>query len=219
PGRDKRRSSYFMQPITGLHIGSLIDQTLFDVRLHHEDWHGPLDPTACTGYSLVFLTGLQVDFDRMRQLAFFFRRNGTTVVAGGSICSFFPEFATQFFDAVCVGGVDSVPAVVTDFLNGSLKSIYRSDADRISAYQIDYGLFARSGIHPSFHLMETSRGCSYKCAFCVIPGEIGAHSTYDFTTVAAGIDRAISASPRLSFRRWYPILMLLDNNFSDNRVH
>src|SRR5215468_8149367 len=71
PGRDKRRSSYFMQPITGLHIGSLIDQTLFDVRLHHEDWHGPLDPTACTGYSLVFLTGLQVDFDRMRQLAFF----------------------------------------------------------------------------------------------------------------------------------------------------
>src|ERR1700680_2559612 len=100
PGRDKRRSRYFMQPIAGLHIGSLIDQKMFDVCLHHEDWHGPLDPAACAGYSLVFLTGLQVDFDRMRQLAFFFRRSGAAVVAGGSICTSFPEFAAQFFDAV-----------------------------------------------------------------------------------------------------------------------
>ena len=44
PGRDKRRSRYFMQPISGLHVGSLIDPRYFDVRLHHEDWHGPFDP-------------------------------------------------------------------------------------------------------------------------------------------------------------------------------
>src|SRR5450631_3627579 len=72
PGRDKRRTSYLMQPISGLHVGSLIDQTYFDVHLHHEDWHGPLDPANCNGYDLVFLSGLQVDFDRMRQLSFYF---------------------------------------------------------------------------------------------------------------------------------------------------
>ena len=91
--------NYFMQPISGLHIASLIDQTRFSVRLHHEDWHGPLDPQSCSGYDLVFLTGLQVDFDRMRQLSFFFRRGGATVVAGGSICTSFPDFATQFFES------------------------------------------------------------------------------------------------------------------------
>jgi len=84
PGRDKRRSRYFMQPIAGLHVGSLIDSRYFDVRLHHEDWNGPFDPANCAGYDLVFLSGLQPDFDRMRQLSYFFRRSGATVVAAAT---------------------------------------------------------------------------------------------------------------------------------------
>lgn len=219
PGRDKRRSTYFMQPITGLQIGSLIDQAQFDVRLHHEDWHGPLAPAECSGYDLVFLTGLQVDFDRMRQLAFYFRRSGAKVIAGGSICTSFPEFAAQFFDAVCAGGVDSVPTVVGDLLSDSLKPIYRSDATNISSYHVDYNLFTKSGINPSVHLLEASRGCSFKCTFCVIPSEAGGHAIYRLADLSQAIDTAIATSPRLSFRRWYPILMFHDNNFSDDRRH
>ena len=219
PGRDKRRSRYFMQPIAGLHVGSLIDSRHFDVRLYHEDWHGPLDPASCKGYDLVFLSGLQPDFDRMRQLSYFFRRSGATVVAGGSICTSFPEFATQFFDVVCAGGVDSVSQVVADFLQGTLKRIYRSPASRISQYAIDHSLLAKSGINPLFHLMEASRGCSFKCNFCVIPAEIGTHARYDLATLAAAIDNAISSSPAFSARRWYPMFNLLDNNFSDDRDH
>jgi len=219
PGRDKRRSRYFMQPISGLHVASLIDQHFFDVRLHHEDWHGPFDPARTAGYDLVFLSGLQPDFDRMRQLSYFFRRSGATVVAGGSICTSFPEFATEFFDVVCAGGVDSVSQVVADFLQGTLKPIYRSPAEQITSYAIDHSLLARSGINPFLHLMETSRGCRFKCNFCVIPAEIGTHARYDLATLAAGIDDAIATSPIFSFRRWYPMFNLLDNNFSDDRAH
>jgi radical SAM superfamily enzyme YgiQ (UPF0313 family) len=208
-----------MQPIAGLHVASLIDQTVFDVRVHHEDWHGPLEVVDCRGYDLVFLSGLQVDFDRLRQLSFYFRRSGAVVVAGGSICTTFPEFASQFFDAVCAGGVDSVPAVVADFLTGSLKPIYRSPIASISSYTLDYGLFTRSGISPVVHLIEATRGCSFKCSFCVIPSEVGTHASYNFDQLTKTIDNAISTSPRLSFRRLYPIFMLLDNNFSDDRVH
>src|SRR5215212_11323640 len=202
-GRDKRRTHYFMQPISGLHIGSLIDSRYFDVRLYHEDWHGPFDPARCTGYDLVFLSGLQPDFDRMRQLSYFFRRNGATVVAGGSVCTLFPEFATEFFDAVCAGGVDSVREVVADFLHGTLKPSYRSPAHQISSYAIDHHLLAKSGISPLFHLIEASRGCSFKCSFCVIPGEAGVHAPYDLATLTAALDNAIAASPIFSFRRWY----------------
>jgi hypothetical protein len=219
PGRDKRRTTYLMQPISGLHVASLIDQAIFDVRLHHEDWHGPLEVVDCKGYDLVFLSGLQVDFDRLRQLSFYFRRSGARVVAGGSICTSFPEFAAQFFDAVCAGGVDSVPAVVADFLKGALKPIYRSPIAAISSYAIDYSLFTRSRISPVVHLIEASRGCSFKCSFCVIPSEVGGHASYDLDQLARTIDNAISTSPRLSFRRLYPIFMLLDNNFADDREH
>jgi hypothetical protein len=208
-----------MQPIAGLHVASLIDPAHFDVRLHHEDWHGPLDPARCEGYDLVFLSGLQPDFDRMRQLSYFFRRSGATVVAGGSICTSFPEFATRFFDVVCAGGVDSVKDVVADYLRGSLKPIYRSPIDRISPYAVDYGLFTRSGINPMLHLMEASRGCSFKCRFCVIPAEVGGHATYDLASLAAGIDHAIASAPWYSVRRWYPMINFLDNNFSDDRAH
>lgn len=219
PSRDKRRSNYFMQPITGLHVGSLIDHQKFDVCLHHEDWHGPFDTTNCAGYDLVFLSGLQPDFDRMRQLSYYFRAAGATVVAGGSICTSFPEFAGRFFDAVCVGGVDSVPNVVNDFLNGSLGLIYRSPIARISSYAVDYTLFPKNGINPLLHLMETSRGCSFKCSFCVIPAEVGGHARYEMSTLAADLERALASSPTLSFRRWYPMVMLHDNNFSDDREH
>src|ERR1700722_13280280 len=219
PGRDKRRTTYLMQPISGLHVASLIDRTIFDIRLYHEDWHGPLEVTNCKGYNLVFLSGLQVDFDRLRQLSFHFRRSGAAVVAGGSICTSFPEFASQFFDAVCAGGVDSVPAVVADFLKGSLKPIYRSPIAAISSYALDYSFLTKSRISPVVHLIEATRGCSFKCSFCVIPTEVGTHAAYDFDRLTKTIDNAISTSPRLSFRRLYPIFMMLDNNFSDDRAY
>jgi hypothetical protein len=219
PGRVKRRSKYVMQPISGLHVASLIDPQRFDVRLYHEDWHGPFNPFQAEKYDLVFLTGLQPDFDRMRQLAYFFRRAGAKVIAGGSICTMFPEFAAQFFDAVCAGGVDSVRQVVADFERNGLKCIYRSPTMQISSYDVDYSLLARNGISPSVHLLESTRGCSFRCSFCVIPQEVGGHAKYNLSSLSAAIDNALATSPFFSFRRWYPTIIFLDNNFSDDRQY
>ena len=220
PGRTKRRSKHFMQPMAGLHIASFIDSKRFEVTLHHEDWHGPFEPRRATGYAIAFLTGLQPDFDRMRQLAYFFRRAGATVVAGGSVCTQFPEFATEFFDVVCSGGVETVADVMADYMAGRpLKPIYRSPITRIGDYSVNYGLLKRSGINLKVHLLEASRGCSFRCSFCVIPAEAGGHASYDLAAVAEAIDNAIGTSPRFSFRRWYPVLLFVDNNFSDDRRH
>jgi hypothetical protein len=217
PGRTKRRSRHYLQPISGLHVASLIDQRYFDVQLYHEDWHGPYDTRSLETYDLVFLSGLQADFDRMRQLSYHFRRHGAVVVAGGSICSLFPEFAVRFFDAVCAGGVDSVRDVVADYLAGKITPIYRSPQTRITNYEVDYRLLAENGINPKLHLIEASRGCSFRCSFCVIPAEGARHTSYSLAAVAAAIDSAIASSPFFSFRRWYPMAFFLDNNFSDDR--
>jgi hypothetical protein len=206
-----------MQPITGLHIAALIDPDRFDIALYHEDWHGPYDTRAQRHCDLVFLTGLQADFDRMRQLSFHFRRQGAVVVGGGSICTLFPEFAAQFFDAVCCGGVDIVREVVADFEAGRLKPIYRSPPGQISDYEVDYRLFARNGISPRSHLLEASRGCSFRCRFCVIPAEGAQHASYRLEAVSAAIDSAAASAPWWTIRRWYPTYLFLDNNFADDR--
>ena len=219
PGRTKRRSTSVMQPLAGLHVASLIDAERYEVTLHHEDWHGPYDTTRPETYDLVFLSGLQPDFDRMRQLSFHFRRGGSIVVAGGSICTLFPEFAARFFDVVCSGGIDSARDVMEDFERGSLKPIYRSPIKTISSYDVDYSILARSGISPRVHLVEASRGCSFKCTFCVMPSEVGDHATYDLAAVKRAIDNSLESSPRFSFRRLFPLIIFLDNNFSDDRSH
>ena len=127
-----------MQPIAGLHVASLIDAARYEVTLYHEDWHGPYDTGRAETYDIVFLSGLQPDFDRMRQLSFHFRQGGSVVVAGGSICTLFPEFATRFFDVVCSGGIDSTRDVMADFEQGALRPIYRSPIKTISSYDVDY---------------------------------------------------------------------------------
>ena len=208
-----------MQSIAGLHVASLIDSTRYDVHLYHEDWHGPYDTTKVERFDLVFLSGLQPDFDRMRQLSFFFRRAGAIVVAGGSICTLFPEFATGFFDVVCAGGVDSVADVMKDYERDRLKSIYRSPIKSISGYRIDHSHLARSGINPTAHLIEASRGCTFKCTFCLVPSEVGAHAVYDLSAIKHAIDDSFRTSPFFSFRRWFPLVIFFDNNFSDDREH
>ena len=89
----------------------------------------------------------------------------------------------------------------------------------ISSYAVDYSLLALSGISPSVHLMELSRGCSFRCSFCVIPQEVGGHVKYSLSHLSAAIDNALATSPFFSFRRWYPTIIFLDNNFSDDREH
>ena len=218
-GRTRRRSRHFMQPITGLHIASRLDPGRFDVRLHHESWHGPFEGSQAAGFDVVFLTGLQPEFDRMRQLSYWFRRTGALVVAGGTICSLFPEFASKFFDVVCVGGVDAVADVARDMLAGQTKPIYRSAYLKPRASRLDHGLLTRAGIRSPIHFIEASRGCSFKCSFCVMPAEAGGHVAYAVDAVRAAIDDSIRTSPRLSLRRLLPQFVFLDNNFADDRAH
>ena len=217
--RSKRRSRDPLQPMTGLHIASLIDPRRYDVFLHHEDWHGPYDTGGDARFDVVFLSGLHADFDRMRQLSFHFRRHGARVVAGGNFCSLFPDFSSRFFDAVCVGGVESVAAILADIERGRMDRIYRSPQTRTADHRVDHGLLRRSGIDLPVHLIESSRGCSFRCRFCVIPAEGARHATYSLDAVDAAIDDAIASSPWYSLRRRYPTVWFLDNNFSDSRAH
>lgn len=217
PSRDKRRSSYLMQPISGLQVASLIDPELMDVTLYHEDWHGPFDLADAHGYDIVFLSGLQVDFDRMRQLSWAFRRSGAVTVAGGSIATSFPDFAARFFDVVCSGSVDSVPDVVADFCAGKLKPRYHAPMTAMRPHQVDYSLMTKAGITPRFHLIEATRGCSFKCSFCVMPVEAGGHATHRLADVIGSIERAIAAAPPFSFQALWPMVLFLDNNLSDDR--
>jgi radical SAM superfamily enzyme YgiQ (UPF0313 family) len=141
------------------------------------------------------------------------------VVAGGSICTLFPDFAARYFDVVCSGGVECVVDVMRDYEAGSLKPVYRSPQGNIRHYEVDYRLMRESGIRVPVHFVEASRGCNFKCDFCSLPAEKAAHATYDIDDVLRNIDNSIESSPRYSIRRLYPFVSFIDNNISNNLVH
>jgi hypothetical protein len=219
--RARKQDRDYLQPMAGLHIGSLVDRRKYRVTLYHEMWHGPYATAAIRPreFTIVFLTGLQMDFDRMRQLAYFFKRAKAPVIAGGSMCTLFPDFARQFFDVVCAGGVDCVIDVMRDYENGALKPIYYSPQSNIRDYRLDHRLMEDAGIRVPVHFIEASRGCSFKCDFCSIPAEGATHAVYDLSTIAHNIDDSIASSRRFSIKRLYPMVWFIDNNFSNNRAH
>ena len=180
--RSKAADRDFLQPLAGVHIGSCIDHARHEVELHHEMWHGPYDTSGIAPgqHDLVFLTGLQQDFDRMRQLSYHFRRAGAKVVAGGNMCTLFPHFAAQFFDAVCEGGVEAVFEVMRDFEAGGLQPVYRGPRQGAGGFPVAYHLLAKAGIDVPLHLLEASRGCSFTCSFCILPAERNSHLAYGY---------------------------------------
>ncbi|HEX8206839.1 MAG TPA: hypothetical protein VF587_12335 [Solirubrobacteraceae bacterium] len=216
--RSVKRDRDFMQPSAGLQIASQIDRDAYDVSLYHEMWHGSFTGPAPAA-DIVFLTGLQKDFDRQRQLAYLFKRQGAVTVAGGSVCTLFPDFAKEFFDVVCAGGVDSVRDVLADFESGTLRRVYSSPQVRLTDYPVDYRLLDENGIRPSAHLVEASRGCNFKCDFCALPAEGARHTKFGVSRVMKMIDASIDASPRRSLRRAYPTVWFIDNNFANERAY
>jgi len=182
--------------MAGLHIGSLVDRRKYRVTLYHEMWHGAYATAEIRPgeYAIVFLTGLQMDFDRMRQLSYFFRRAKALTVAGGSLCTLFPDFARQFFDVVCAGGVDCVVDVMRDYEKQAVKPIYYSPQSKIRDYRLDHRLMEDAGIHVPVHFIEASRGCSFKCDFCSIPAEGATHAVYDLAVITQNIDDSSPAA-------------------------
>ncbi|MCP4138231.1 MAG: hypothetical protein GY754_45130 [bacterium] len=217
--RSYRKDPDPLQPMAGLHIASCIDREKYAVTLYHEISHGPYDTANIKNYDLVFLSGIQKDFDRMRQLSYYFKQTGAIIAAGGSICTLFPEFAANFFDIVCSGGVDGVSEILKDYENNSLKQIYYSPQHEISDYTLDHSILNKNGINIPAHLIEASRGCNYSCGFCTIPAEKARHTPYKIETIIDAVKDSVKYTPFFSLKKIYPAIYFIDNHFTVDRVH
>lgn len=219
--RAKRKDYDFMQPMAGVQLASHIDKEKYNIELYHELFHGPYNVNkinvARTRYKIVILSGLQKDFDRMRQLSYYFRRSGSIVIAGGSICGLFPEFSSHYYDIVCSGHVGVISRIFKDYETGTLKNIYYTEKDDPNHNEIDHAILNRCGIRSYLHLIETSRGCKYICGFCSLTAEKVQYEAFDFNLIKANIENSIQNSGGyLNLKKIYPIIWFIDNLFGGN---
>jgi len=109
---------------------------------------------------------------RAYEIADAFRKRGITVVMGGIHASLMTEEVLLHADSAIVGFAEqSWPRLLNDFVNGSLKKIYRQELDyRFNNNPLPKKDYARLNPYMVADTMELTRGCPHQCEFCILKG-------------------------------------------------
>ena len=159
--------SWQLQPLAIARLAEMTPDSwsikFMDDRMEAIDFESPAD-----------LVGISIETysaKRGYQIAAEFRRRGVRVVLGGYHATLCPDEATEHADAVCVGEAEGVwTDILSDAENGQLKPLYHGDRTReLINLQPDRQIFAGKNYLP-VALIETSRGCPFRCKFCSING-------------------------------------------------
>ena len=123
---------------------------------------------------LVGMTVITGSAPRTYELSSIFRERGIPVVLGGPHITLTPQDAEPHADSLVIGWAELTwPQLLRDWIAGDLKKSYREQPD----YELNTPLPDRSVLPSSSYLtdavFEATRGCVFKCDFCVSPSAWG----------------------------------------------
>lgn len=121
----------------------------------------------------VDLVGITVNTQtakRAYEIADTYRSRGIPVVLGGIHPKVAQEEALQHADALVIGEAEGLwPQVLEDHGNGRLKKAYFSEFyPSLDNCPIPRRALLREDRYETVNLVQTSRGCPYKCQFCSV---------------------------------------------------
>lgn len=160
-------------PLTLTTLASLVPGELgAEVTIVDE---GIADVDTEVAADLVGISAITGTAPRSYELAARFRARGVPVVLGGVHPTLVPDEAARHADSVVVGYAErSWPRLLRDFAAGRLGARYDQEPD----LSLENLPFPRRDMLPSkhfttMHTVEATRGCIYKCEFCVVPAAWG----------------------------------------------
>ncbi len=164
PGRRYIRT-WQMQPLAMAALAGLTPPdwriAFFDDRLETIDWTVDTDLVALSIETFTARRGYQI--------AARFRARGIPVVMGGYHATLQPGDALNHADAVCVGDAEDVwSQILGDAARGALQPRYAGNPVRpLAGCRYDRSIFRGKNYMP-LTLVETGRGCPFRCRFCSI---------------------------------------------------
>jgi radical SAM superfamily enzyme YgiQ (UPF0313 family) len=176
-----------------------------DVRFH-DDRVEPIpfdEPTDLVALSVETYT-----FRRAAQIASEYRRRGVPVVMGGFHATLRPQDAARYAETVVVGEAEGVwSRLIDDFRHGRPEPLYQGGDSGFAqgTARYDRRLFRGKRYLP-LGLVETARGCRFRCSFCAI------QSFFERRAARRDLDGVLAELTTLKSR--YRFFFFVDDNFA-----
>ena len=175
-----------------------VEMTFFDDRMEAIDYDKPTDAVAIPIET--YTAG------RAYQIASEYRRRGVPVVMGGFHATLVPDEVARYADAVVTGEAEGVwDHVLDDLRHGTLQRRYQGGQHPLSAIRVDRSVFRGKRYLP-IGLVETGRGCGFRCEFCAIQTFFS--NTYRGRPIADVIEELKSLKDEKKF------FFFVDDNFA-----
>lgn len=177
-----------------------VDLRFYDDRLETIPFDEPTD--------LVAMSTETYTMRRAVQIASEFRKRGVPVVMGGFHATLCPEEVARYTEAVVMGEAESIwGQVIDDFRHGRLEKFYRGESGPFAAgaTRYDRRLFRGKRYLP-IGLVETARGCRFKCSFCAI------QSFFERRAARRALDSVLAELAELAKRHRF--FFFVDDNFA-----
>ncbi|MGH7233006.1 MAG: B12-binding domain-containing radical SAM protein [Nitrospiraceae bacterium] len=161
----ERRAVWFPKlslPVIAAYTPTDWNVVLVDEAVQDIDFDQPCD--------LVGLSIMTCYAPRAYEIATEFRKRGKTVVLGGVHPTYCPDEALRYCDAIVCGEAEDLwPQVVSDFLGGSLKRMYKMDAfPSLEHYKSPIVELLSPDAYMTRQCSFTTRGCHFDCEFCSV---------------------------------------------------
>ncbi len=200
----KKKKLYFVG--LALPLLAALTPPEFEVELCYETIEEvPFDTDA----ELIGISSMGHAVMRTIDIANRFRELGKTVILGGYMVSLMPEEAQKYCDSVMIGDSEETwGEMLQDYLNGSLKPVYKKKPDKLVTPLPKYELLIKKRIG-NFLPVQAGRGCPKTCSFCSV------YCLYKGQYLKRSIPDVIRDIKRVKELGFKQFLLLDDNLFSD----
>ena len=197
--------NWTMVPLPAAIIAALtppeVDRRFHDDRLEPIPYDEPTD--------LVAMSVETYTARRAYQIASEYRKRGVPVVMGGFHATLCSDEVKRYCESIVIGEAEQLfPRVIDDYRHGRPEAVYRMEQrPALGCVLPDRSIFRGKRYLP-IGLIETARGCRFRCDFCAV------QSFFDATQTHHPPDRVVDEIRRV--RKPGQMIFFIDDNITSD---